>query len=258
MSEQLLTDIRPRDWVLVSEQFLTHQGEGTSTGELAYFVRFGACNLHCIRCDTPYTWVFDDRHVNFHAAGIKYNPQQELKRVPIDKLANDVLTQPARLIVVTGGEPLLQAVPLSMLISRINESVAAHRFEIETAGTLSPQPLSYFENVAFNVSPKLASSGNTEAERYRPSVLTEFLSYESQFKFVIDWDGRSFKSDLREVESIVGCLGIPDHRVWLMPEGTSEDAILSGLKRLADVAVEHGWNLSGRQHVLCWGNKRGY
>lgn len=258
-----MTDILPaapaRDWLLISEQFLTHQGEGPSTGQLSYFVRLGACNLHCVKCDTAYTWAFSERLAGLHESGKQYVAKNELRRISVDKLADNVLTQPARLVVITGGEPLLQAETLAFLISRVNEEVAPHRFEIETAGTLSPYPLSDFENVAYNVSPKLASSGNGNDERYRPSVLREFLALDSQFKFVIGWTGpESEAEDLREVERIVGTLGIPDYRVWLMPCGTSGIEVISGMKRLAPVAIAHNWHLTGRDHVLIYENQRGH
>lgn len=258
VTELELTPGRFRDWLLVSEMFLTHQGEGASAGQLAYFLRLGACNQHCIGCDTAYTWAYSERLAAMTTAGKQFDPKAELRRSPYDRLAQVLLDQPARLIVISGGEPMLQAPTLSMLISRVNENVRPHRFEIETAGTVSPRDLTDYENVAFNVSPKLASSGNERELRYRPEILREYLALDSQFKFVIDWDGKSTDNDLREVEHIVGALGIPDYRVWLMPYGTDTETIIAGMQRLAPVAIEHGWNLSGRDHVLVWGNRRGH
>lgn len=248
-----------RNWLLISETFLTHQGEGASTGQLAFFVRLGACNLHCKWCDTPYTWSYSERLSQLHESGKQYQAASELTRIDLEKIAELVLDQPARLVVITGGEPLLQANTVSLLISRVNEDVRKHRFEIETAGTISPHMLDGYENVSFNVSPKLSGSGNTLTERFKPGILREFLRYDSRFKFVIDTrsEGQA-REDLGEVEHIVGMIRIPDHRVWVMPCGTDKDDVVHGMQQLAPIAIEHGWNLSGRDHVLIWGNERGH
>jgi 7-carboxy-7-deazaguanine synthase len=246
---------KPRDWLLVSEVFTTIQGEGPSAGQRALFIRLGACNQHCLWCDTPYTWVFDDRHVNYHAKSLApFNPQEELKRVTLIELCNTILDSGCRLIVITGGEPMLQSETLARLISAVNEYVLPHRFEIETAGTISPAVLVPFVNVKFNVSPKLANSGNPLELRRNIPVLSQLAALSSAFKFVTD--GKR-KADVDEIEEIIQQVGIPKHRVWLMPLGTDSDEVVLGMQRLAPIVMEHGWNLTSRLHVLIWEDERG-
>ena len=38
----------------IVEKFLSVDGEGPSSGELATFIRFQGCNLRCSWCDTTY------------------------------------------------------------------------------------------------------------------------------------------------------------------------------------------------------------
>jgi 7-carboxy-7-deazaguanine synthase len=242
-----------RDWLLVSETFFTLQGEGPSTGKPAFFIRLGACNMHCSWCDTAYTWAFSEAKAAQHESHHVYDANAELTRVPLIRLSDQIIDSGAQLIVITGGEPLLQAETVARLISQINEYPGKRRFEIETAGTLSPKDLSMFENVSFNVSPKLASSGNAVEERYKPDELREFMELDSRFKFVI-----GDIPDVMEVEEIVDKLCIPPSRVWIMPLGTTPDAIVMGLKHLSGIAIGNHWNLSSRQHVLIWGDKRGH
>ena len=40
----------------VIETFVSIDGEGPTSGELATFIRFSSCNLKCIWCDTTYSW----------------------------------------------------------------------------------------------------------------------------------------------------------------------------------------------------------
>ena len=42
------------------EIFHTLQGEGLSAGKPAVFIRASLCNLHCVWCDTDYTWNWEN------------------------------------------------------------------------------------------------------------------------------------------------------------------------------------------------------
>lgn len=241
-----------RDWLLVSEEFSTLQGEGPSSGQPAHFVRLGGCNLHCHWCDTPYTWSFDERHALMHDSKVQYNPARELKRRPIAVVANAILDSDTDLCVITGGEPLLQQEQIARLISTVNEE-ANVRFEIETAGTIAPTSLEVFENVHYNVSPKLAGSGNAPELRLQPKAIRSLqLAKSLLFKFVI-----TDQYDLMEVEAFVNTYSVPAKQVWLMPEGTTSEKIQEGLKLLAPTAIANGWNLTSRMHVMIWGSERG-
>ncbi len=71
----------------VNEIFYSLQGEGYHAGTAAVFVRLSGCNLQCPFCDTQ------------HESGSEMTE---------DEIAAEVAKYPARLVVVTGGEPSLQ------------------------------------------------------------------------------------------------------------------------------------------------------
>jgi organic radical activating enzyme len=124
------------------------------------------------------------------------------------------------------------------------------RIEIETAGTIAPDMAADLVD-QWNVSPKLANSGNPLERRYKPDVLRAFeATRRAIFKFVV-----CERSDLDEVDGIVDECGLTD--VWIMPEGTSAATLLRRSADLADEVVERGWNLSPRLHILLWGDRRG-
>jgi len=248
-----------RDWLLISEVFgPTVQGEGPTTGQIAFFIRLGGCNQHCVWCDTPYTWAFDQRHANLHGKGKRYDPAVELKRKTVPQLLEAIRKANSPLVVVTGGEPLLQAEGVSQLVSACNEEPGGPRFEIETAGTVSPGELYLYENVRYNVSPKLENSGNPLDLRYQPTVLKGLRSSgKAIFKFVVDTKhDRDIQID--EIQEITEECGIPPGSIYLMPCGTDNDEITIGLKALAPLAISRGWNLSTRIQVTIWGDKRGH
>jgi 7-carboxy-7-deazaguanine synthase len=226
--------------LLVSEVFgPTLQGEGPSAGRTAVFVRLGMCNLACAWCDTAYTWD----------AG-RFDLSVELRPMPAEEVTADVLGRPAPLVVVTGGEPLLQAEALVPVVAALRQ--AGRRVEFETAGTVLPGHLAGLAD-RFVVSPKLSNSGLPEGRRLRWPVLEEFAAIgPTAFKFVV-----SSPEDLSEVDRIVEALALDSGRVWVMPEGVTADAIAAGMRDLADGVTGRGWALSGRLHVLLWGDARG-
>jgi hypothetical protein len=42
-----------------------------------------------------------------------------------------------------------------------------------------------------------------------------------------------------------------------MPEGVTDEGVTAGLRAVADETLRRGWNLTGRLHVLLWGDRRG-
>jgi len=223
----------------VSELFgPTLQGEGPSVGRLASFIRLSGCNLSCRWCDTPWTWDWT-----------RFDRSAEQHRMTAGSVLDWALGQPAPLVVVTGGEPLLQARQLTGLVPPLIE--AGRQVEIETSGTIAPPPELAAEGVTFNVSPKLASSGMPAARRIRDGALRALAeSGNARFKFVA-----TGLDDLEEIAGLQAAYGLEP--VWVMPEGTSSTAVLGGMRLLAEEVIARGWNLSSRLHVLLWEDARG-
>ena len=229
----------PADHLVVSEVFgPTFQGEGPSLGRRAAFVRLGRCNLACSWCDTPYTWRWED-----------HDPDVELRSVATGQVLADVMAMRTGLLVVTGGEPLLQQQALPGLLE--GARALGMQVEVETAGTIVPAPdVDRLVN-RWNVSPKLASSGNPVERRHKPDALRAFQATgRASFKFVV-----ADAAELDEVAQIVEEHLLTD--VWIMPEGTDAAAITDRMRALAAPVLERGWNLTTRLHVLLWGDRRG-
>lgn len=117
----------------VKEIFLTLQGEGINAGRPAVFLRFAGCNLWsgreedragaiCRFCDTEFLGHDGDNGGKFSSAASLGARVAALWRGPRDE----------RLVVCTGGEPLLQLD--APLIGALHEE--GFRIAIETNGTL--------------------------------------------------------------------------------------------------------------------------
>ena len=240
--------------VTLSEIFgPTIQGEGPSTGTPAVFVRFGRCNLDCAWCDTPYTWDWKSKN------GIVFDPKEELSRTTVDDIVASVLKAyradlevDARLVVITGGEPLVQRKATLALAVALGDE--GFNVEIETNGTFRPLPA--VARVKYNISPKLPSAGVNLKKALRPDILKMYLPLAFRgtacLKFVVQDD-----EDLAAARRLVEDLGWPHEAVWLMPEGREVDKIDKGLKFLNSVPGNK-YQISDRLHVRLWGDERGH
>ena len=95
----------------INEIFYSLQGEGHYTGTPAVFLRFSGCNRRCPFCDTDFG---------------------AFTEMTADDIIRAVSAYPARHIVVTGGEPLLQ---LDDTLVRALRG-AGFYIQIETNGSL--------------------------------------------------------------------------------------------------------------------------
>jgi 7-carboxy-7-deazaguanine synthase len=213
--------------MIVSEIFgPTFQGEGPYAGRRAMFLRLGACNLACSWCDTPYTWDVS-----------RFDLRDELRFVDVADVARIVGSEN---LVITGGEPLLQARAIQRLLDLLPNACCV---EIETNGTC---PWPGWLDVHFNISPKLENSGNVGRDRsLHPSWAR---ANRVAYKFVV-----SDPDDLCEVVEF----GLAPASVWIMPEGTTAESILETARVLTPGVLARGWNMTLRQHVLLHGNVRG-
>ena len=211
--------------------FYTLQGEGDTMGFPAVFLRLHVCNLRCTWCDAWYTW--NPRAPEFWTESAEWTPAEAAE------------TAAARRLVVTGGEPLLQAEAVDALLALLPD----WRVEIETNGTLPPSP-AQAARCRFNVSPKLAHSGNSAAARIRPEALRALNAADSRFKFVV--------MDEADVEEIRRDFlpHLDRDRVALMPQGVTADEVAANGRRVAEAAKRHGFRLLGRLHVDLWGARR--
>lgn len=97
----------------VMEHFYTLQGEGYHQGKAAYFIRLGGCDVGCVWCDVKDSWDAEKHPV-----------------LKIEDLIFNIEQTPARLVVITGGEPLMHN------LDALTAALQSKGFEIniETSG----------------------------------------------------------------------------------------------------------------------------
>lgn len=140
----------PAGHLLVHEVYASLQGEGTHVGLPCVFVRTTACHLRCRYCDTAHA---------FHEGTLR----------ALDDVVRDVLGFGLPLVLVTGGEPLLQPATLPLLARLCDEGLEVL---LETSGGVTTKNVDPRVRVILDV--KTPGSGEVERnvwanlERLRP------------------------------------------------------------------------------------------
>ena len=232
-----------------AEIFASLQGEGASIGRPSVFVRLSRCNLACTWCDTAYTWRFNGDN----------RPHRD--DLAFDRTANQIALDPADVaervrafgvprLVITGGEPLLQPAALAQMITALGDGF---HIEVETNGTVAPGPAIDSLIHQYNVSPKLAHSGNPAALALIPERLAAWAADpRALFKFVV-----ATPDDLQEVRALAQAYAIAPERLFVMPEGTDSATLRARSRWLAEAAMQAGWRFTDRLHIHLYGDTRG-
>ena len=230
----------------ISEIFLSIQGEGQWLGMPSVFIRTSGCNLRCQWCDTPYA---------------SWNPDGT--EMSIEAILDQVGRHPVQHVVITGGEPLIQA----EVVELAAKLKIRHKYiTLETAGT-------FWRNISVDlasISPKLANStpydraGGTFAKAHESAridipTLAQFVRSTEiknrQWKFVI-----CSPEDINEVEGLLAQL--PEfaparENIFLMPEGIDADELDKKGAWLAELCKSRGYRYGARLHISLYGNRRG-
>lgn len=229
------------------EIFASLQGEGPSMGMPVAFIRLSRCNLACQWCDTAYTWRFEgderahrDNNAYERAANqVKLSPEDAAQR--IEELGQNRL-------VITGGEPLLQSGALADMLSHLPDI----EVEVETNGTVRPSAHVDIRVDQYNVSPKLAHSGNAAKLALIPERLDFYASDpRAFFKFVI-----ATRKDVDEVDALKREYRIANERLFLMAEGTTSADLRARQEWLSPLCLEKGYRMSDRMHIHLYGDSR--
>ena len=150
----------------VTEIFHSIQGESTHAGRPCTFVRLTGCPMRCVWCDSEYTFT-GGAHLS------------------IGDILKEVRGFGARLVEVTGGEPLAQKEAFDLIKQLCDEG-----FEvlIETGGFFSCEDVDRRATLILDV--KCPASG--EAERNHWPNLERLRADRDEVKFVVadraDWE----------------------------------------------------------------------
>lgn len=230
----------------------TIQGEGKNAGKPVAFLRLANCNLHCFKCDTPFTWFYQGvgkKHK--HIDVVEFDREVELHKKEVDEVVEILTKTGMKHLVISGGEPFMQQrqlVPLLQILKKLGWFV-----EVETNGTLVPKP-EFVELIdQINCSPKLDGvfSGEAKEVRIVPKALHAIVATgKANFKFVV-----CKEEDIDEIRLLR--YEFQMHEVRLMPECRTNEELKSREVWVRALAREFDMIYCTRLSIEISGTKRG-
>jgi 7-carboxy-7-deazaguanine synthase len=172
----------------ITEIFFSIQGESSHVGKPCVFVRLTGCSLRCVWCDTKYS----------------YGGGREMTQ---DAVLAEVDKYPARLVEITGGEPLEQETVYPLM-----ETLLARRYAVmlETGGHVNIHrvPASVIKIIDIKCPDSREADKNCWAN-------LDLVKAHDEFKFVIasradyDWARGIYKDRLQAKPNVT--LFSPSH-----------------------------------------------
>lgn len=253
----------------IMEVFTSVQGEGSNTGNISVFIRFGGCNFSCqgfsVEYTDPKTGETKKGCDSFYAVDPAFKKNWNyvetfeeivaLVDAVIPQYPKAVLTRPD--IVITGGEPTISwknpefQKLLAYYVSR------NHEVTIETnASRYIEFKREYQKKIKFSMSVKLSSSGEPEHKRINIDNITNIIenSPNSYLKFVVGKDDIDLVE--QEIDNILK--EIPAYgEVYLMPLGETRDVLEYNAEAVINLCLKKGFKYSDRIHIRIWNSEAG-
>ena len=88
---------------------------------------------------------------------------------------------------------------------------------------------------------------NTEAIR-------KTIDYHDDYHYKPVWDGTD--EGLAEIEDYRVELGIPKSKTFIMPAGDTREELIKMYPLVFELCAEHGYNMTGRDHIIAYDTKR--
>ena len=202
----------------VQEIFSTIQGEGPYAGRPAIFIRLGGCNLQCSFCDTEFD---SPKTINL--------PEIIASVIELSKNSKQKIVR--KLVVITGGEPMLQ--PISKLCNKLLK--LKFQIQIETNATVMRK---LPKAVKIVCSPK-----NSRGKYY--NLHPELLARINALKFLISASNPSYSS--------VPELGQSKYKIPVYVQAIDEYDLIknqANLDKARQICEESGYYISIQMHKI--------
>jgi len=240
----------------INEMYTCLQGEGKLTGVPHVLIRVSGCRLRCqfagSFCDTPYSsWAPEKGKFTYQDVREFYEKYPHINHT-----------------MITGGGPTLHPEMLQELC-KIGKEYYQH-ITIETEGSEFVPTMGDL----ISLSPKLSNSTPRPgtAMPYTGKVVTEKdkerhekwrCNYEAMKQLIEHHPDYQLKpvisseEDLQEVKELQEILNIPNHMVYLMPEGLERKQLNERRRWLTELCTREGYNFTDRLHIIIYGDERG-
>jgi 7-carboxy-7-deazaguanine synthase len=246
----------------IVELYRCVQSEGSRFGRPTIAVRTTGCTHRCYFgeggwCDSWYTSIHPEKGTfTFNSIVDIYNKNPHIKEM-----------------MLTGGSPTMHPALVNEITHFANERGIFVTIETEGSHFLETD----FPLNLISLSPKFSNSvpklgavtpGGKDVDermikthnrlRLNKEAIRKTLDYHSDYHYKPVWDGTL--ANLNEIEEFRIEMDIPKDKTYVMPAGDTRETLVEMYPKVFEMVAEvaeHGYNMTGRDHIIAYDTERG-
>ena len=243
----------------ILEVYRCVQSEGSRFGRPTIAVRTTGCTHRCFFgeggwCDSWYTSIHPEKGKFCFNDIIKiYKDNPQVKEM-----------------MLTGGSPTMHPALVNELTHFAHEKNIFITIETEGSHYIETD---YPINL-LSISPKFSNSvpvigaitpgGKVVDERFikthnrlrlNKESIQKMIDFHNDYHFKPVWDGT--EENLKEIEDFRVEMGIPKDKTFVMPAGDTRETLIEMYPKVFEMVAEHGYNMTGRDHIIAYDTERG-
>ena len=243
----------------IVEVYRAVQSEGSRIGMPTIVIRTTGCTHRCFLgeggwCDSWYTSIHPEKGIfTFNDIINIYDQNPQVREM-----------------MLTGGSPTMHPALVNELTHFANERNIIITIETEgSAFVETDYPIGLI-----SLSPKFSNSvpvigaitpaGKVVDERFikvhnrkrlNTTAIKQMIEFHTDYHYKPVWDGSS--KNLEEIEAYRLELGIPKNKTYVMPAGDTREQLIKMYPLVFEMVAEHGYNMTGRDHIIAYDTERG-
>ena len=91
-------------------------------------------------------------------------------------------------------------------------------------------------------------------KRMNTDAIRQMIDFHDDYHFKPVWDGT--EGSLAEIEAYRVELNIPKNKTYIMPAGDTRETLIEMYPKVFDLCAEHGYNMTGRDHIIAFDTQR--
>ena len=243
----------------VLEVYRCVQSEGSRFGRPTIAIRTTGCTHRCYFgeggwCDSWYTSIHPEKGIfTFQDIIDIYDQNPQVKEM-----------------MLTGGSPTMHPALVNELTHFANERGIIITIETEGSHYIETD---YPINL-LSLSPKFSNSvpvvgavtpggkvvdqkfvDTHNRKRLNTTAIKQMIEFHSDYHYKPVWDGT--QKNLDEIEAYRVELGIPKEKTYIMPAGATRETLIKMYSLVFEMVAEHGYNMTGRDHIIAYNTERG-
>ena len=243
----------------VLEVYRAVQSEGSRFGRPTIVIRTTGCTHRCYFgeggwCDSWYTSIHPEKGIfKFQDIIDIYDQNPQVKEM-----------------MLTGGSPTMHPTLVNELTHFANERSITITIETEGSAFIETD----YPIGLISLSPKFSNSvpiigAVTPAgkvvdqkfidvhnrKRLNTAAIKQMMEFHTDYHYKPVWDGTP--KNLKEIETYRVELNIPKNKTWVMPAGDTREQLILMYPLVFEMVAEHGYNMTGRDHIIAFNTERG-